>query len=169
MATRKIVVLGKEGGEVLSKKCKPVDKFDDRLAELIDDLNETLAHHDGYGLAAPQVGVLKRVVVISYEDKTLELVNPVIVKTAGSSIDDEGCLSVEEERGLVKRPDYVKVEFFDRAGKKQVAEANGYFARVFFHELDHLDGILFVDKMLRDKKGLPYTYKDLKKGLIKDV
>ncbi len=148
MATRKIIVLGEEGSEVLSKKCKVVENFDARTAQLLDDLNETLDQSQGLGLAAPQVGIIKRIAVIHYDDKKYELINPKIIKTEGSNIDDEGCLSVKTTRGLVKRPNYIKVEFFDREGKKQVVEAEGYFARVFFHEIDHLEGIVFVDKML---------------------
>lgn len=111
MAVRKIITLGEEGSEALRKICKPVDKFDDRLATLIDDMKETLAHADGLGLAAPQVGVLKRVVIVKYEEHEYELVNPRIIETSGESIDDEGCLSVKGQRGLVERPSYIKVEF----------------------------------------------------------
>jgi len=161
MATRKIITLKDEGSEVLHKICKPVEKFDDRLANLIDDMKDTLDKVDGLGLAAPQIGILKRVAIVRYEDKEYEVVNPTILKTEGTSIDDEGCLSVSDQRGLVERPDYIKVEFFDRHGNKQTVEADGYFARVFFHEIDHLDGNVFIDKAIRDKKGKILTYDDL--------
>ena len=161
MATRKIITLNDEGSEVLHKICKKVEKFDDRLANLIDDMKDTLNLVDGLGLAAPQIGILKRVAIVRYEDKEYEVVNPTILKTEGSSIDDEGCLSVSDQRGLVERPDYIKVEFFDRHGNKQTVEADGYFARVFFHEIDHLDGNVFIDKAIRDKKGRVLTYDDL--------
>ena len=161
MATRKIITLNDEGSEVLHKICKKVEKFDDRLANLIDDMKDTLNLVDGLGLAAPQIGILKRVAIVRYEDKEYEVVNPTILKTEGSSIDDEGCLSVSDQRGLVERPDYIKVEFFDRHGNKQIVEADGYFARVFFHEIDHLDGNVFIDKAIRDKKGRVLTYDDL--------
>ena len=161
MATRKIITLNDEGGEVLHKICKTVDKFDDRLAKLIDDMKDTLDAVDGLGLAAPQIGILKRVAIVRYEDKEFEVVNPTILETEGTSVDDEGCLSVKDQRGLVNRPDYIKVEFFDRHGNKQTVQANGYFARVFFHEIDHLDGNVFIDKAIRDKKGRILTYDDL--------
>ena len=124
-------------------------------------MKDTLNLVDGLGLAAPQIGILKRVAIVRYEDKEYEVVNPTILKTEGTSIDDEGCLSVSDQRGLVERPDYIKVEFFDRHGNKQTVEADGYFARVFFHEIDHLDGNVFVDKAIRDKKGKILTYDDL--------
>ena len=125
-----------------------MESFDKKTAQLLDDLKDTLQLAQGLGLAAPQVGMLKRMAVIHYDDKKYEIINPKIIKTEGSSIDDEGCLSVCETRGLVKRPNYIKVEYFDREGKKQVVEAEGYLARVFLHELDHLEGIVFVDKIL---------------------
>ena len=161
MAVRKIITLGEEGSEALRKICKPVDKFDDRLATLIDDMKETLAHADGLGLAAPQVGVLKRVVIVKYEEHEYELVNPRIIETSGESIDDEGCLSVKGQRGLVERPGYIKVEFFDRHGNKHVVQAEDYFARVFFHEIDHLDGVVFTDVAIRDRNGKIMTYDDI--------
>jgi len=161
MATRKIVLLDEADGQSLRKVCKPIEKFDDRLANLIDDMKDTLDKVDGLGLAAPQIGILKRVAIVRYEDKEYEVVNPTILKTEGTSIDDEGCLSVSDQRGLVERPDYIKVEFFDRHGNKQTVEADGYFARVFFHEIDHLDGNVFIDKAIRDKKGKILTYDDL--------
>lgn len=161
MAVRKIIKLGEEGSEALRKVCKPVDKFDDRLATLIDDMKETLAQADGLGLAAPQVGVLKRVVIVKYEEYEYEVVNPVILETSGDDIDDEGCLSVKNQRGLVERPSHVKVEFLNRRGEKQIVEADGYFARVFFHEIDHLDGVVFTDIAIRDRHGKIMTYDDV--------
>lgn len=161
MAVRKIIKLGEEGSEALRKVCKPVDKFDDRLATLIDDMKETLAQADGLGLAAPQVGVLKRVVIVKYEEYEYEVVNPVILETSGDDIDDEGCLSVKNQRGLVERPNHVKVEFLNRRGEKQIVEADGYFARVFFHEIDHLDGVVFTDIAIRDRHGKIMTYDDI--------
>lgn len=161
MATRKIITLDDQGSEVLHKVCKPVENFDQRLASLLDDMKETLDKADGLGLAAPQIGILKRVAIVRYDGKEYEVVNPTILETDGVSVDDEGCLSVKEQRGLVERPYHVKLEFFDRHGIKQTVEADGYFARVFFHELDHLDGNVFIDKALRDKKGRILTYDDL--------
>ena len=161
MATRKIVLLDEADGQFLHKICGPVDKFDERLASLIDDMKATLDIADGLGLAAPQIGILKRVAIVRYDDKEFEVVNPTILETDGTSVDDEGCLSIKDQRGLVERPSYIKVEFFDRHGNKQTVEAHDYFARVFFHEIDHLDGVVFTDKVLRDKKGRILTYDDL--------
>ncbi len=145
MARRNIV---KTGDEVLRKKCKIVDKFDEKLATLLDDMHETLDYVTGLGLAAPQVGVLKRVCIVEWEDNYYELVNPVVVKSEGKCIDNEGCLSVPGFRGTVERAEKIDVVYFDRFGKKHKQHAEGYFARVFLHEIDHLDGILFSDKMI---------------------
>ena len=161
MATRKIVLVDDPDGQSLRKICKPVEKFDERLASLLDDMKATLDVADGLGLAAPQIGILKRVAIVRYEDNEFEVINPTILETEGTSIDDEGCLSVKDQRGLVERPAYIKVEFYNRKGEKQIVEAHDYFARVFFHELDHLDGIVFTDKVLRDKKGRILTYDDI--------
>lgn len=136
-----------EGDPLLRKKCRDVEKFDGRLAALFDDLKETLSAVEGLGLAAPQVGVLKRAALIVYDDKIFEVVNPEILETRGECVDDEGCLSVGDRRGLVRRPQYIKLKYFDRDGKERLLEAEDYFARVFFHEIDHLDGILFTDKI----------------------
>jgi len=146
MATRNIV---KMGDPILRKKCKPVDKFDERLWQLLDDMKDTLHKAEGLGLAAPQVGVLKRVCIVEYEDLYYELVNPTLISSKGKCVDNEGCLSVEGFRGLVERPQSIVVEFFNRNGEKSRVEAEGYFARVFLHEMDHLDGILFPDKMIK--------------------
>lgn len=146
MALRNIV---KMGDPVLRKVCKPVDKFDQKLGLLLDDMVETLHRAEGLGLAAPQVGILKRVCIVEYDDVLYELVNPVLVSCSGKCVDNEGCLSVVGFRGLVERPQSIDVEYFDRNGKKKSIHAEGYFARVFLHEMDHLDGILFVDKMIK--------------------
>lgn len=146
MARRNIV---KMGDPVLRKKCKQVEIFDTRLHQLIDDMWETLHFAEGLGLAAPQVGVLKRVCIVEYDDKKYELVNPILVHSEGRCTDNEGCLSVEGFRGIVARPERIDIEFCDRFGKTVKLHAEGYFARVFLHEMDHLDGILFADKMIR--------------------
>lgn len=146
MALRNIV---KMGDPVLRKVCKPVDKFDQKLSQLLDDMVETLHRAEGLGLAAPQVGILKRVCIVEYDDVLYELVNPVLVSSSGKCVDNEGCLSVVGFRGLVERPQIIDVEYFDRNGEKKSIHAEGYFARVFLHEMDHLDGILFVDKMIK--------------------
>ncbi len=146
MAIRNII---KMGDPLLRKKCKVVDAFDSRLHMLLDDLKDTLHYAEGLGLAAPQVGVLKRVCIVEYEGNSYELVNPVVVKTSGKCVDNEGCLSVVGFRGLVERPEKIDLEYYDRNGVKRFLHAEGYFARVFLHEIDHLDGILFADKMIK--------------------
>lgn len=146
MARRNIV---KMGDPVLRKVCKQVTAFDDKLAQLLDDMKQTLDFAEGLGLAAPQVGVLKRVCIVDYEGKLYELVNPVLLHSEGSCMDNEGCLSVSGFRGIVERPQKIDIAYFDRFGKKVELHAEGYFARVFLHEMDHLDGILFADKMVK--------------------
>ena len=146
MAKRNIL---KMGDPLLRKKSRVVENYDEKLHQLLDDMVETLHHVGGLGLAAPQVGVLKRVCIVEYDDMLYELVNPVLVKSSGKCVDNEGCLSVVGFRGLVERPEKIVVEYFDRHGVKHTQRAEGYFARVFLHEMDHLDGILFADKMIR--------------------
>ena len=146
MARRKIVQVG---DPILRKVCKPVENFDSKLGELIDDMIETLHHAEGLGLAAPQVGILRRVCIVEYDDELYELVNPKLVKSKGKCVDNEGCLSVPGYRGLVERPEQIDITYFDRNGKQNKLHAEGYFARVFLHEMDHLDGILFCDKMIK--------------------
>lgn len=146
MALRKIIKLG---DEVLRKKSRIVDKFDDRLFQLLDDMGQTLDSIQGLGLAAPQVGVLKRICLVRYDDKKYEVINPVILSQSGETIDNEGCLSVVGYRGILKRADNITVQFVDRNNKVQTVEASGYNARIFLHEIDHLDGIMFVDKMIK--------------------
>ncbi len=146
MAKRNIV---KMGDPLLRKKCKEVDTFDQKLWQLLDDMKETLDFAQGLGLAAPQVGMLKRVCIVEYDDKYYELINPVLLKSKGKCVDNEGCLSVEGFRGLVERPKEIDIEYLDRYGDKFSLHAEGYFARVFLHEMDHLDGILFADKMTK--------------------
>ncbi len=143
MAIRQIV---KEGDSVLTKKCREVVKFDDRLAQLIDDMIETLHESGGVGLAAPQVGVIRRVVVIDIsqeQNQVIELVNPVIIETEGEQESVEGCLSCPGEWGITVRPNYVKVKAFDRHGNEFTVEGKELLAKAFCHELDHLDGIIF--------------------------
>lgn len=143
MAIRKVV---QEGDEVLRKKCFEVTAFDEKLAMLLDDLKDTVKKEEGAGLAAPQVGVLRRAVVVDVEEGFFEFVNPVIVDSRGEQRGFEGCLSVRGKRGVVSRPNVVKLEYFDRYGKKQKLVAKGFFARAICHELDHLDGILYTDR-----------------------
>lgn len=146
MAKRLIV---KVGAELLRKRSREVTEFDGRLGELLDDMRETMIAADGVGLAAPQVGVLKRAVVISPDGRDFyEFVNPVIVSSSGRQICREGCLSVPGISGEVERPKKIEVLAYDRNGKRFVLNAEGFLADICCHEFDHLDGVLFIDKML---------------------
>ncbi len=127
----------------LYKVCRPVEKFDERLGELLDDMAETMYQANGVGLAAPQVGILRRVVVIDVGDGIIELVNPRILRTAGSETTSEGCLSFPGEYGLVERPTEVEIEAEDRHGKTFRMTGHDLLARAFCHETDHLDGKAF--------------------------
>ena len=127
----------------LYKVCRPVEKFDERLGELLDDMAETMYQANGVGLAAPQVGILRRVVVIDVGDGIIELVNPRILRTAGSETTSEGCLSFPGEYGLVERPTEVEIEAEDRHGNTFRMTGHDLLARAFCHETDHLDGKVF--------------------------
>ena len=146
MAIRQIV---KEGDSVLSKKCRVVEKFDDKLATLIDDMVETMHRANGVGLAAPQVGILRRVVVIDIGEGVIELVNPKIIAYSGEQESLEGCLSCPGEWGITRRPDYVKVKAQDRNGKEFTVDGKELLAKAFCHELDHLDGVIFKQVAIR--------------------
>lgn len=147
----------KKGDEVLNKKCHPVTKFDDKLHTLLDDMGETLRKADGVGLAAPQVGILRQVVVvINEDDELIELINPEIIETSGEQFGLEGCLSVPGRYGFVKRPMVVKVRAQDRNGNTFEVEDQGLTARCFCHEIDHLGGHLFDELVERT-----YTIEEL--------
>ena len=146
MGLRKILT---DEEPALHKVCKPVEKFDWRLHKLLDDMRETLIDSNGVGLAAPQVGILRRVVLVDLGDEILELINPEIIDTDGEQEGAEGCLSVPGRYGLVKRPYYAKVRAQDRDGQWYEAEGEELIARCFCHELDHLDGILYTQVMER--------------------
>ncbi len=133
----------------LHKVCKPVVNFDAKLHRLLDDMRDTLIESGGVGLAAPQVGILRRVVLVDNGEEILELVNPTLVETDGEQEGAEGCLSVPGKYGLVKRPYYAKVRAQDRDGNWYEAEGEELTARCFCHELDHLDGILYTQLMER--------------------
>ena len=137
----------KIGDDILRKNCRAVDVIDDKIITLLDDMADTMREADGAGLAAPQVGVLKRVVVIDVGEGLIELINPEIVATEGSVIDAEGCLSVPGKWGTVIRPEKVTVKALNRSGEEIVLTGEGMLAKAFCHELDHLDGVLFVDKV----------------------
>lgn len=142
MAIRNIV---KDGDPILKKKCRPVEKFDKKLAILLDDMAETMHQANGVGLAAPQVGMLRRVVVIDVGEGVIELVNPKIVAYSGEQEGVEGCLSFPGEWGLAKRPNYVKVRAQDRNGDEFEIDGEQLLARAFCHEIDHLNGVVFKD------------------------
>ena len=133
----------------LHKVCRPVEKFDGRLHKLLDDMVETMLDAHGVGLAAPQIGILRRVVLVDNGEEILELVNPTMVETDGEQVGAEGCLSVPGKYGLVKRPYYAKVRAQDRNGNWYEAEGEELTARCFCHELDHLDGIIYTEVMER--------------------
>ena len=146
MGLRKILT---DKEPALHKVCRPVEKFDWRLHKLLDDMVETMLDANGVGLAAPQVGILRRVVVVDTGEGILELVNPTLVETDGEQIGAEGCLSVPGKYGLVKQPYYAKVRAQDRNGEWFEAEGEELIGRCFCHELDHLDGIVYTEVMER--------------------
>ena len=146
MALRKILT---DKDPALHKTCKEVVNFDAKLHTLLDDMRETLIESGGVGLAAPQVGILRRVVLVDTGEEILELVNPTMVETSGEQEGAEGCLSVPGKYGLVKRPNYAKVRAQDRDGNWYEAEGEELIARCFCHELDHLDGIIYTQVMER--------------------
>lgn len=143
MAKLKIMIAG---DPVLREVAKPVERIDKKLHRLLKDMAETMYAADGVGLAAPQVGVSKRLVVIDVGEGLYELINPVIVKKEGSVLGSEGCLSVPDYEGEVERAEYVECEFTDKTGQRMLLSASGLLAICIQHELDHLDGVLFIDK-----------------------
>ncbi|MBE6925578.1 MAG: peptide deformylase [Ruminococcaceae bacterium] len=146
MGLRKILT---DAESALHKVCRPVVNFDGRLWKLLDDMRETLIESGGVGLAAPQVGILRRVVLVDTGEEILELVNPSLIATDGEQVGAEGCLSVPGKYGIVKRPYYAKVRAQDRNGDWYEAEGEELIARCFCHELDHLDGIIYTEVMER--------------------
>lgn len=146
MAIRNMVL---EGDPMLRKTSREVTAFDEKLGTLLDDMAETMAQQNGVGLAGVQVGVLRRVVVIDIGEGRIELVNPTIIKTAGSQVGSEGCLSYPGQFGIVERPDSVTVRAQDRHGNWFEMTGTALLARAFCHEIDHLDGIVFKDHATR--------------------
>lgn len=144
MAKRNIRHLG---DDVLRKKSRLVETIDERILQLLDDMAETMYAFEGVGLAAPQVGILKRIAVIDIGDGLIELINPEITSFEGSEKDVEGCLSVPGRYGYVLRPEKVTVTALDRNGEKVTINATGMLKKALCHEIDHLDGIVFVDKV----------------------
>ena len=152
MGLRKILT---DKDPALHKVCRPVEKFDGRLHKLLDDMAETLEQANGVGLAAPQIGILRRVVLVDTGEEVLELINPTLLETSGEQCGAEGCLSVPGKYGLVKRPNYARVRAQDRDGNWFEAEGEALIARCFCHELDHLDGIMYteiMDRFLTDEE-----------------
>ena len=147
MAIRKIL---KIGDETLRKHARPVAEVDRRTKQLLDDMAETMYAADGAGLAAPQVGILRRVVVIDVGEGLIELVNPEIVASEGEQHQAEGCLSVPGKRGVVARPAKVTVRALNRRGKPVEIVGEGFLATALCHEIDHLDGVLYVDKLIEE-------------------
>ena len=145
MAIRQIRTIG---DEILTKECKPVKEMNERTLELIEDMFETMYENNGVGLAAPQVGILKRAVVIDVGDGKIELINPEIISTSGSKIDTEGCLSVPGVYGKVERPTEVTVKAQNRNGEYFEISGTDLLARAMCHEVEHLDGKLFLDKVI---------------------
>ena len=150
MAIRNVVQVG---DDVLRQKCLPVEKFDEKLHALLDDMKDTVKKEQGAGLAAPQVGVLRRLAVVDVEEGYFELINPVILQAKGEQSGWEGCLSVRGKSGIVSRPMKVTLSYQDRFGEKHVLKAKGFFARAICHELDHLDGVLYIDKASHIEKN----------------
>lgn len=144
MAIRKI---REQGDEVLTKVCKEVTKMTARTQELIDDMLDTMYEANGVGLAAPQVGILKRIVVIDVGEGPLVMINPEIIETSGEQSGQEGCLSVPGKAGIVTRPNYVKAKFMDEDMEEYIVEGEELLARAICHELDHLDGHLYTEKV----------------------
>lgn len=150
MAIRNIVT-GTEN-EALRKVSREVKSISNRIITLLDDMKETLEVENGAGLAAPQVGVLRQIAVVQHEDEYYEIINPKVLSSSGEVIMEEGCLSVPEVWGPVKRPETITVAYMDREGQRQEKEISGMLARIFCHEIDHLHGVLFVDKMIKEEE-----------------
>ncbi|MDD3839315.1 MAG: peptide deformylase [Clostridia bacterium] len=144
-------MIKKYGEEVLRKKSRAIDKIDDKILTLLDDMAETMYQNDGVGLAAPQVGILKRAVVIDIGEGLIELINPEIISSSGSQIDEEGCLSIPGVAKKVDRPSAVIVKALGRDGKQLTIKGTNLLARALCHEIDHLNGVLFIDKAIDDQ------------------
>lgn len=144
MAIRMIRTMGED---ILRKNCKEVKEITPKIIDLLDDMADTLYEANGVGLAAPQVGILKRIVIIDIGEGLFELINPVILEQSGEQTGNEGCLSIPGKMGVVTRSNYVKAEATNRDGERYIIEGEGLMARAICHELDHLDGILYADKV----------------------
>ena len=158
MAIREIRTMG---DEVLTKTCKEVKMMTPRMAILIEDMLDTMYEAQGVGLAAPQVGVLRRIVVIDVGEGPIILINPEILETSGEQTGDEGCLSVPGKAGCVTRPDYVKVKALNEDMEEIIVEGEGLLARAFCHEIDHLDGHLYVEKVEGEIHDVTYEDEEM--------
>lgn len=147
MALRKIRLLD---DPILRKKSREITEINERIKILLDDMVETMKAADGVGLAAPQVGVLRKAIVIDIGNGPIKLINPKILEQKGEIIDIEGCLSIPGKSGKVPRPEWVKVKYLDIEGNEKIIEGTGLLARALCHEIDHLDGILYIDKMIEE-------------------
>lgn len=145
MAIREILKLGQYGEDALKKKCKPVGQMSDRMKIVLDDMIDTLYESGGVGLAAPQVGILRRMAVIDIGEGLIELIDPEIIKTEGEQVGTEGCLSYPEHWGIVKRPNKVTVRAADRDGNIREIVGEELLARALCHEIEHLDGRMFIE------------------------
>lgn len=139
-----------EGDPILRKVSREVTEINDRIITLLEDMIDTMYEYEGVGLAAPQVGVLRRVVVIDIGEGPIKLINPEIIEEEGEIIDVEGCLSIPGRAGKVKRPEKVKVKYLDESGEEKIIEGTGLLAKALCHEIDHLNGILYIDKMIEE-------------------
>ncbi|MCL6446960.1 MAG: peptide deformylase [Armatimonadetes bacterium] len=151
MAVYRIVLYGED--DVLREKAKPIAKINESVHKLLDDLRDTMYSNKGVGLAAPQIGVLKRAIVVDAGEGLIELVNPEILEASGKETDLEGCLSIPGVLGEVERAAGVVVQGLDREGREIKVQANGFCARALQHEIDHLDGILFIDRAVKIRKA----------------
>ena len=142
-----------EEDPVLRKVSRKVENFDEKLWALLDDMKDTVKKEQGAGLAAPQIGIVRRLAVVDVEEGYFELINPVILQAKGEQMGWEGCLSVRGKSGIVSRPMKVTVSYQDRNGEKQLIKAKGFFARALCHEIDHLDGVLYIDKATHIEKN----------------
>ncbi|HVI39428.1 MAG TPA: peptide deformylase [Anaerovoracaceae bacterium] len=143
MALRNIVL---EGDEILRKRAREVTEINERIYMVLDDMLETMRSQDGVGIAAPQVGILKRMLIVEVNGQVIELINPEILETEGVQTEDEGCLSIPGMVGTVERPEYIKIKGLNREGQEVTYEGTGLLAVALSHEYDHLDGILYTDK-----------------------
>lgn len=161
---------------MLRKKSREVKEIDSKIIQLLDDMNETMVRANGIGLASPQIGILKRVIVVDIGEGLIELINPEIIEESGIQNGQEGCLSIPSKVGYVDRPEFVKVIGLNRHGESVTYEANGLLATVFCHEIDHLDGILFIDRSTElyeveeeDNDQIEYEYGSAEESNFLDI